>query len=123
MVLSVNAAAAVVHPVKEIRVSRVSKGNVIIFLSPPGAFTKKRRVEEIIFSDPACVDPIPPEFMSHKAMYENELRKSVHFLQKFLEDERLQEMAGGLEGISLIFVLKYNVNDGDAKNIQSNIFV
>jgi len=37
--------------------------------------------------------------MSHKQMYENELRKSVYFLQKFTEDETLQELAGGLEGI------------------------
>ncbi|CAL4111558.1 unnamed protein product, partial [Meganyctiphanes norvegica] len=64
----------------------------------------RRQLEEIVLSDPAFEDPIPPEYLSHEQMYENELRKSIHLLHIFNTDERLAKIApNGIKGMMYFY--------------------
>lgn len=58
--------------------------------------------EHFFLEDPAFNDPIPPDYLSYKDKYENELRKATHMIRKFQEDEEVQTLVGEMEGIRML---------------------
>ncbi|CAL4062320.1 unnamed protein product, partial [Meganyctiphanes norvegica] len=60
----------------------------------------RRKLEKFFLQDPEFDDPVPPDYLSYKDKYENELRKATHMIRKFQEDEEIQTLVGEMEGIS-----------------------
>ncbi|CAL4142729.1 unnamed protein product [Meganyctiphanes norvegica] len=86
----------------------------------------RRKLQNIIFSDPNLQDPIPPDYMSHEQRYENELRKAVYVMKKFMTDPQLQDIGGGPEAIKWMYnsILRHAIHkDGNPLMLHFGMFL
>lgn len=77
----------------------------------------RRELRQLLASDPAFEDEIPPEYLSHEDRYLNEMRKTCHLDSKVAElgvDRKTLQLSKASVGI---------LKDGDSLWIHHNIFI